>query len=158
MGRWYSIPREYPDYPMVGVGAVVIVNGKILLVKRASPPGRGRWSIPGGVPEVGEKLKDAVLRELYEETGVRGRVLGLIDVEEYIEYDKEDKVRYHYVLLDFLVEPIGEVEPKASSDALEARFWSIEYALKSLELTISTRKLLAKIKRYRDKPILLEVP
>lgn len=152
-----TMPREYPEYPIVGVGAVVIVDNKILLVRRASPPGKGKWSIPGGVPEVGEKLKDAVLRELYEETGVKGRVLGLIDVEEYIEYDKENKVRYHYVLLDFLVEPVDEAKPRASTDALEARFWNIDQALETLELTISTRKLLLKIKQYKGSLPLLKV-
>jgi len=152
-----TMSREYPEYPIVGVGAVVIVDDKILLVRRASPPGRGKWSIPGGVPEVGEKLRDAVLRELYEETGVKGRVLGLIDVEEYIEYDKENKIRYHYVLLDFLVEPVDKAKPKASTDALEAQFWNIDQALETLELTISTRKLLLKIKQYKGSPPLLKV-
>jgi len=152
-----TMPREYPEHPIVGVGAVVIVDNKILLVRRASPPGKGKWSIPGGVPEVGEKLKDAVLRELYEETGVKGRVLGLIDVEEYIEYDKENKIRYHYILLDFLVEPVDEVKPKASTDALEALFWNIDQALETLELTSSTRKLLLKIKQYKGNLPLLKI-
>lgn len=151
------MPREYPEYPIVGVGAVVLIDGRVLLVRRAYPPGKGKWSIPGGLPEVGERLRDAVLRELYEEAGVKGRVLGLIDVEEYIEYDEGGRVRYHYVLLDFLVEPMGRVEPKASTDALEARFWSIDRALKMLELTVSTRKLLLKIKQYKGRPPLLEV-
>lgn len=156
-GRCRSkMPREYPEYPIVGVGAVVLVDDKVLLVKRAFPPSKGKWSIPGGVPKPGEPLVDAVLRELYEETNIKGRVIGLIDVEEYIERDVEGRVRYHYVLLDFLIEPLGEIKPRASTDALDARFWMISEALK-LDLSISTRKLLSKIEQYKGNPPILPI-
>ena len=139
--------RIYPSYPLVGVGAVVLVGNKVLLVKRAAPPGKGKWSIPGGLVEVGEKLRDAVLRELHEETGITGNVVGLIDVFEYIELDNNSNVKYHYILLDFLVKP-NSMNIRASSDVLDARFYSIEYALRELELTKTTRKLLEKIDKY----------
>ncbi len=141
------VSRIYPSHPLVGVGAVVLVGDNVLLVKRAAPPGKGKWSIPGGLVEVGEKLGDAVLRELYEETGVTGSVVGLIDVFEYIELDSNGNVRYHYILLDFLVKP-NNMNVRASSDVLDARFYSIDYALRELELTKTTRRLLEKIKRH----------
>ena len=145
------MPREYPEYPIVGVGAVVLRDNKILLVKRGYPPGKGKWSIPGGVPEVGESLKDAVLRELYEETGIEGRVKGVVFVGEYIERDENGRVRYHYVLVDFLVEPVGG-RLRASTDAVDVGFFELSEALK-LELTSSTRKLVEKLSR--SKPVLL---
>ncbi len=136
--------RRYPKHPLVGVGAVVLVNGKVLLVRRATPPGKGKWSIPGGLVEVGESLGDAAVRELYEETSVRARPIGVIDVEEYIERDMEGKVVYHYVIIDVLVKPIGKLEPHPQSDALEVRLFNISDALK-LELTSSTRRFLSKL-------------
>lgn len=136
--------RRYPQHPLVGVGAVVLVNNKILLVQRAAQPGKGKWSIPGGLVEVGENLGSAAVRELYEETGLRARPIGVIDVEEYIERDWEDKVIYHYVIIDILVEPIGDLEPHPQSDAVNAGLFDISDALR-LELTSSTRRFLDKL-------------
>ena len=132
--------REYPRYPLVGVGAIVIKDSKILLIRRGAEPNRGKWSIPGGMVEPGEDPDKAALRELQEETGIIGKVLGLFGIYQYVERDNEGRVKYHFLLLDYLVEPIGG-EPKASSDAMELRFTGLNEAL-SLDLTDTARQLI----------------
>jgi 8-oxo-dGTP diphosphatase len=110
--------REYPSRPIVGVGGVVISNGRALLVKRGSPPLEGQWSIPGGLLEIGETLLEGVRRELREETGIEVRPLNLIEVFERIELDRNGKARYHYVVLDYFCEAAGG-EARAGSDVTE---------------------------------------
>ncbi len=132
--------REYPRYPLVGVGSIVIKDGKILLIRRGAEPNRGKWSIPGGMVEPGEEPDKAALRELWEETGIMGRVLGLFGIYQYVERDSVGRVRYHFLLLDYLVEPIGG-EPRASSDALELAFIDLEDA-QNLDLTDTARQLI----------------
>jgi ADP-ribose pyrophosphatase YjhB (NUDIX family) len=100
--------REYPERPLVGVGGVVIVDGRALLIRRASEPLRGEWSIPGGMLELGESLEEGVARELLEETGLQVRVGELIEVFDRIVYANDEprsddgpaKPRYHYVIAD----------------------------------------------------------
>jgi len=135
--------REYPVHPLVGVSALVLKDGKVLLVKRGMEPGKGLWSLPGGLVEVGERLEEAVLRELKEETGVDGEVKGLFDVEEYIERDERGRVKYHYILLVFLVEPKGGVV-RPASDVLDAKYATVSDALKT-PLTRTTRRVLEKL-------------
>lgn len=133
-------PREYPDKPLVGVGAVVIEKGKILLVKRAFEPGAGKWSVPGGLVEVGEKLSEACAREAEEETGLRVQVLELINVFDMIDRDESGKVRYHYVLADFLVKPVtGELRPNAEVTEMK---WYTREETKNLEMTRTARRAL----------------
>lgn len=135
------VSREYPRYPLVGVGAIVIRDtDEILLIKRGTEPSKGKWSIPGGMIEVGESSEDAVLRELREETGIVGKVRGLFGVYQYIERDVEGKVKYHFILLDYLVDNVGG-ELKASTDALEARFYKLA-DVSNLDLTDTTRQLI----------------
>jgi 8-oxo-dGTP diphosphatase len=110
--------REYPERPVVGVGGVVISDGRTLLIRRGSPPMVGQWSIPGGMLEVGETLLDGVRRELREETGVEVRVLDLIEVFERIDLDGAGKVRYHYVITDYLCE-VAAGEARANSDVTD---------------------------------------
>ncbi len=107
--------REYPDRPVVGVGGVVVRAGAVLLVERAAEPLKGRWTLPGGVVEVGETLEAALVRELREETGLEVRVLELVEVLDRITPDDAQRVRYHYVLLDYLCEPSAG-EARAGSD------------------------------------------
>ena len=136
--------HEYPSYPMVGVGCLVLRDDRILLVRRRYPPLAGRWSIPGGHIELGEGVLEAAERELEEETGLRGRALGVVNVDDFILYDDEGRIRYHYVLVTVLLDaPSGE--PRASSDALDAGFYKLNEAEK-LDLTPATRGLLQKIK------------
>lgn len=135
--------REYPDAPLVGVGTVTIKNGKILLVKRAFDPGAGRWSIPGGLVETGEKLSEAATRETEEETGLKVEVLELINVFDMIDLDADKRTRYHYVIVDFLSKPVGGKE-RASEEVTEMRWVTFEEA-KALDLTKTARKALEEL-------------
>ncbi len=94
--------REYPARPLVGVGAVIVRGGRVVLVKRAAEPRRGRWSIPGGLVETGESLRAAAAREAKEETGLAVNVGEVLEVFESITPDARGRTRFHYVLVDFL--------------------------------------------------------
>lgn len=124
--------REYPTAPVVGVGAAVIEDGRILLVRRGREPLKGEWSLPGGALELGETLRQGLMREVLEETGLRVTPEALIDVLDKIVCDQPDgAVRYHYVLADYLCrvdDPEGERSPVCASDADEARWVAREDA------------------------------
>lgn len=113
--------REYPEAPRVGVGAVVLRDGHVLLVRRNRPPAQGKWSIPGGLVNLGETTKAAAVREVVEECGLTVRLLGLAGVVDRVIRDPDGRIRYHYVLVDYAAVPVsGEVRP--GSDAAEARW------------------------------------
>ena len=116
--------RVYPDKPVVGVGALIIQKGKILLEKRKNAPGKGKWSIPGGLVELGESPELAVIREVKEETGIEVEDPLLVDVVNNVSLDEKGKIRYHYVIVDYLVK-VRSGEPKAASDADELRWVSL---------------------------------
>jgi ADP-ribose pyrophosphatase YjhB (NUDIX family) len=120
MNAWmdYCLKREYPAQPVVGVGAVIIRDGKILLVKRGSNPGFNKWSIPGGVIELGENVRETVAREVKEESNLEVKALDLIDVVDNLVPDEEGRLRYHFVILDFLTRLKGGIL-KAGSDVLD---------------------------------------
>ncbi len=99
--------RQYPGQPIVGVGAVIMDAGKVVLVKRRFEPLAGQWSLPGGRLELGETLEGGLAREMLEETGLEIEVGPVVDVFDRILLDPERKVRYHYVLIDYLCRPIG---------------------------------------------------
>jgi ADP-ribose pyrophosphatase YjhB (NUDIX family) len=103
------------------VGAIVFRGDAVLLVKRASEPHAGRWSLPGGRLEAGETVEAAVVREVAEETGLAVRPLGVSNVTDYVERAADGRVRWHYVLIDLLCEP-GPGEPRPATDASDARF------------------------------------
>src|SRR5580704_196801 len=113
--------REYPDRPIVGVGAVVLRGGKFLSVLRGSPPLQGEWSLPGGVLELGEMLREAVVREVLEETGIVIAPESVIEVFDRLQHDADGRVRYHYVLVDFLCEYISG-EERAGDDAIGVKW------------------------------------
>jgi mutator protein MutT len=117
--------REYPDCPRVGVGAVVLDRGRVLLVRRGGQPSSGRWSLPGGLVELGETTADAVRRELREECGIDITVAGLAGVVERVTRDAEGRVRYHYVLVDYLAFTDTDAVV-AGTDAAECRWVEIE--------------------------------
>ena len=130
--------RDYPDRPIVGVGAIVIQNDRALVVRRATEPLKGQWSIPGGMLELGEKLREGVAREVREETGLDVEVGEVLDVFDSIFRDADGRAQYHYVLIDFLCRPIGG-ELLASSDVDDAK-WVSSDELDSLtmkEVTIA---------------------
>jgi 8-oxo-dGTP diphosphatase len=97
--------REYPDRPVVGIGAVVVRDGKALIVKRAHEPRKGEWSLPGGLLELGESLQDAVRREIREETSLDIEVGPVIETFDRVHRDDAGKVRYHFVIVDFVCWP-----------------------------------------------------
>jgi 8-oxo-dGTP diphosphatase len=115
--------REYPDLPLVGVGAIIIDRDRVVLVKRARAPLLGEWSIPGGMVEVGETLRQAAVRETLEETGLTVDAGELLGVFDRILRDANERTLYHYVLIDFLCPRIaGELQ--AAGDAAEARWFT----------------------------------
>lgn len=101
--------RTYPTQPVVGVGAVVLDGDRVLLVKRGHEPLKGEWSLPGGVVELGETLETAIVREVREETGLDVAVGPIVDVLDRLRYDPDGRVKYHYVLVDFLCRPSSGV-------------------------------------------------
>ncbi len=117
--------REYPDQPRVGVGAVVLHKGRVLLVRRGGQPSAGKWSLPGGLVELGETTTDAVRRELAEECGVAIRVVGVAGVVDRIVRDAGGRVRYHYVLVDYLAY-VDSDRATAGSDAAECRWVEVD--------------------------------
>ena len=124
-GRPFSLPmpkREYPESPLVGVGAVIVQDARVLLTRRGQPPLLGEWSLPGGVLECGETLREAVAREAQEETGLLVETRDMLGVYERVIHDDAGRVRYHYVLIDFLCQPIGG-DLKAGSDAADVRWF-----------------------------------
>ncbi len=134
--------REFPELPFVGVGAIIIEDDHVLLVKRAHPPIQGQWSIPGGVLEVGEMVREAAIREAGEETGLIVEPGVLLGVYDRILRDPNRRVQYHYVLIDFLCRRIGG-ELLAASDAAEAR-WFMREDLPALNLAEDTLDVIGK--------------
>ncbi len=141
--------REYPQHPRVGVGAIVIRNNAVLLVRRGNPPGKDLWAIPGGRLRLGESLQEAAEREIMEETGVRIRAGSPLYTFDFIERDSEGRIRYHYVIVDLHAEYMSG-EPCGGDDALEA-LWVTEQELKSLNLSANTLALL-KILQFSPGP------
>ena len=117
--------REYPDSPLVGVGAVIIEDGRVLLVKRGHPPLAGEWSIPGGVLEIGETLREAAVREAREETCLTVEPAELLGVYDRVLRDDAGRTLYHYVLIDFLCRPVSGTA-LAADDADEVRWFTAE--------------------------------
>jgi 8-oxo-dGTP diphosphatase len=146
--------REYPERPVVGVGGVVIVDGRALLIRRGNPPLEGEWSIPGGTLEVGETLLDAVRRELAEETGIEVRVGELIEVFERIFPDCDGRPKYHFVIVDYLCEAIrGTARP--GSDVTDVA-WATESELPKYSLTPTATRVIMKsfqMARQHDGPV-----
>jgi mutator protein MutT len=113
--------REYPGGPVVGVGGVVVDDGRALLIRRAHEPRKGEWSLPGGLVELGERLTDAVRREIAEETGLDVQVGPIIETFDRVHHDPDGRVRFHFVIVDYLCAAAGG-EAVAGSDA-EAVAW-----------------------------------
>jgi 8-oxo-dGTP diphosphatase len=100
------VTREYPDRPVVGVGGVVVQDGRALIVKRAHEPRKGEWSLPGGIVELGETLTEAVRRELKEETGLEVEVGEVVEVFDRV-HRLDGRIQYHFVIVDYLCRPTG---------------------------------------------------
>jgi ADP-ribose pyrophosphatase YjhB (NUDIX family) len=134
--------REFPELPLVGIGAIIIEGDRVVLVKRAHPPIQGHWSIPGGVLEVGEMVREAAVREAREETGLIVEPGELLGVYDRVLRDPERRVQYHYVLIDFLCRAIGG-ELVAASDAADVRWFNRE-ELSALSLAEDTLDVIHK--------------
>ena len=134
--------REYPETPLVGVGAIIIEKGRVALVRRGHPPLEGKWSIPGGVLEVGETLRKAVVREALEETGLTIEPGELLGVFERVLPDDEGRFQYHYVLIDFLCRRLsGDL---VAGDAADEVRWFGPAELEKLELARETEEVILK--------------
>ena len=129
--------RLYPDQPVVGIGAVIIKEGKIALIKRSNEPSKGKWTIPGGLVELGENLEAAVIRETKEETCLDIEKPRLIDVVDNVDLDEQGKIRYHYVIIDYLVH-VRSGNIQAASDAAEL-LWVPLDEVENYNLTASFR-------------------
>ncbi len=125
--------REYPSGPIPSVGVVVCHGDRVLLVLRAQEPSRGKWSVPGGVVELGETVSEAARREVQEECGLEIEVGEAMAVRDAIIRDQDGRIRYHYVLIDVVARCVGG-ELSAASDAADARWFSTA-ELDSLDLT-----------------------
>jgi ADP-ribose pyrophosphatase YjhB (NUDIX family) len=113
------VAREYPEHPVVGVGGVVVRNGRALIVKRAHEPRKGEWSLPGGLLELGESLQDAVRREIKEETMLDVAVGPILETFDRVHRDERGRIRYHFVIVDFVCWPeSGEAMPGSDADAV----------------------------------------
>jgi 8-oxo-dGTP diphosphatase len=148
----YGAPRSkrlYPDQPVVGVGAIILRDGAVLLEKRRNKPGKDKWSVPGGLVELGEHIEDAVIREVKEETCLDVVEPSLVDVVDDVELDEEGRVQYHFVIIDYLVKVKSGVA-KAASDAGELR-WVPFAEVEGYDLTSSFRFFFRKNREKLEK-------
>ena len=148
--------RRYPVRPVVGVGALIYDSGRILLVERGNAPLAGYWSLPGGGVEAGERLEDAVIREVLEETGLRVSADSLATVFERIMPDEANRCEYHYVLIDFYCTIIGG-ELRAGDDSRDVRWFRLD-ALADLQLTAGTREVVETCAAHRSTHPLISRP
>lgn len=140
--------QEYSKKPLVGVGAFIVKNNKVLLVKRANEPNKGKWSIPGGVVKLGESLIDALKREIFEETGLEIEALDVACVSEEIVRDNTG-IKFHYVIIDFFAKVVGG-ELRVGSDAEDAKWISFD-ELDEVEIVDFVKKLIDNFKMDKRK-------
>jgi 8-oxo-dGTP diphosphatase len=135
--------REYPEFPRVGVGAIVIKDGKVLLVRRAAEPNKDLWAIPGGMLELGETLQEGAEREIFEETNIRIKAGKPIFTFDLLERDPEGRVHFHFLIVDMEAEYLaGEI--KAASDALDVR-WVTSEECRILSVSGNTVRMLEEL-------------
>jgi 8-oxo-dGTP diphosphatase len=113
----------YPVEPRVGIGAITIKDGKVLLVKRGIEPSKGLWAVPGGTLKLGETMQECAAREIMEETGITIKIGACIYVFDFIEHDSKGNIKFHFVVVDFAADYVAG-ESKGADDALEAHWLS----------------------------------
>jgi 8-oxo-dGTP diphosphatase len=134
------VNREYPAQPIVGVGVVVWHDDRVLLVRRGKPPRLGHWSLPGGAQQLGETVAEAARREVKEEAGLDVALGDIVATIDLIERDPQDRIRYHYTLIDFVAETPGAAL-RPGSDAADARWFSIA-EIEALDLWSETVRVI----------------
>jgi 8-oxo-dGTP diphosphatase len=127
------VSREYPSHPRVGVGAVILDGRRVLLVKRGGQPSAGKWSLPGGLVDLGETTTEAIAREVAEECGLRIRIAGLAGIVDRVVRDDAGRVRYHWVIVDYLAYPEAGTAV-AGSDAADVQWIDVD-AVERLDIT-----------------------
>jgi len=141
--------RLYPEQPLVGIGAIIICNGKILLEKRKGEPGRDKWTVPGGLVELGESAEQTVMREVKEETNLEVEQPELVDVVNSVTTDENGKIKYHFVIVDYFVKLKGGTL-KAADDAAELRW--VEFSeVENYDLTRSFREFFRRNRQKLEK-------
>ena len=135
--------RKYPQLPIIGVGAVIIEGGEILLIKRGNEPGAGQWTLPGGIVELGESLEDAVRREVFEECGIKVEIQYLAGIVERVIRDDEGKIKYHYIITDYTARCLKGAL-RAGSDVTEAGWFPLD-KLDKCNLTEGLKEFLKKL-------------
>ena len=141
--------RRYPSRPFVGVGAIILERGRVLMAQRGKPPLKGWWSLPGGLLELGEALADGLRREVLEETGLEVRPLGVLEVFERIMRDAAGAPEYHYVLIDYICRATGGT--LRAGDDVCAVEWVRRRDLARLTITEGTLAVIEKAFRDRRK-------
>jgi 8-oxo-dGTP diphosphatase len=144
------LSRQYPKRPVLGVGAIILEGDKILLEKRKNMPSKGKWSVPGGLVELGESVENAVVREVKEETGLDVYEPRLVDVVTYVSMGERGAVMYHYVIIDYLVSVKGG-KAKAASDA-DALKWVPFNEVEEYDLTESFRQFFRRNRQKLENP------
>jgi ADP-ribose pyrophosphatase len=135
--------REYPQQPNVGVGVIIVRDGKVLVVQRGREPGAGTWAFPGGRLELGETLAEAAVREAREETGLEVEPGEVAAVVEFIDRDEQGKVRWHYVIVDLLATPVGgTLQP--GDDSVAVRWIGLE-EIETLNLAPRMARIIRKV-------------
>lgn len=148
-GRQTIMNREFPEHPIVGVGAAVVDRGRVLLVRRGREPLKGEWSIPGGMVELGEDLPRALRRELKEETGLRVQPIAVLEVFDRIIRER-GRVRFHYVIVDYACRKTGG-RPRPGSDVLDA-CWALRKDLRRFRLNKKATQVIESAFRYFEGP------
>lgn len=133
--------REFPPRPLVGIGAIIIGEKGVILIKRSKPPRAGSWSLPGGAQKLGETVYTAALREIREETGLAAKIGGLVDVVDSISPAPDGRIEYHYTLVDFWATVDAGAVPVAGGDAADARWFALD-ELDSLKLWSETMRII----------------
>jgi len=141
--------RLYPEQPLVGIGAIIICNGKILLEKRKGEPGRDKWTVPGGLVELGESAEQTVMREVKEETNLEVEQPELVDVVNSVTTDENGKIKYHFVIVDYFVKLKGGTL-KVADDAAELRW--VEFSeVENYDLTKTFREFFRRNRQKLEK-------
>ena len=143
------LDREYPERPIVSVGACVFKDNKVLLIQRGTPPSLGKWSVPGGMIELGETVQETAVREIKEECGIEIKPDKVLNVANSIYPDEDGRIKYHYAVI-YLIADYVRGEPRAGSDAVDVR-WAESEELDGLDMNPIVRENMLEAFRLKGK-------